>query len=579
MGANACDDVFAWADRDPARHVFATLADGAWQPVTAEQFALRVGAVAAGLVASGISPGDRVGLIAPTSLDWAVCDFAIWAAGAVTVPIYETSSADQIDWQLGDSGAVAVFAGTAGIAEAVRRAKPETVETTWRLDTGDLDALAISGRAGAAEEVAQRRSSVTADTVATIVYTSGTTGRPKGCMISHGNLTEAVRAILAVPGVQDPILAGDASILLFLPLAHVLARAVLLCMVHAGKRVGFLPDPAELPSALQTFRPTILLAVPRVLEKVAESARQQAEERGHRRVFAAAEATAIAWSRSGRPGLPLRVRHAVFDRLVYARVRQGLGGQVRWVISGAAPLSQDLAHFLRGAGVSVLEGWGLTEAVGPHTMNRPAEQRVGSVGLPMPGYSVRTAPDGELEIEGPDIFQGYWRDQLATAEALDGQWLRTGDLGRVDADGFVYVTGRKKEILITAGGQHVVPSALEDKVRQNYLIAECVVIGDRRPYVAALLTLDEQAFARWKHQHRKPAGAAIAELGDDPDLRKAVQHAVDSANATVSRAETIKRFRILPGQFGVGAELTPTGKVRRDYVMAKYASDIDALYA
>ncbi len=579
MGVNACDDVFGWADREPARAVFATLADGAWRPVTAEQLARRVGAVAAGLVARGIGPGDRVGLMAATSLDWAVCDFAIWAAGAVTVPIYETSSADQIDWQLGDSGAVAVFAGTAGIAGAVRRAKPESVKAIWRLDAGDLDALASSGQAGAAEEVARRRSSVTADTLATIVYTSGTTGRPKGCMISHGNFAEAVRAILAVPGVEDPILAGDASILLFLPLAHVLARAVLLCMVHAGKRVGFLSDPGELPGALRTFRPTILLAVPRVLEKVAESARQQAEESGHRRLFAAAEATAIGWSRSGRPGLPLRLRHAAFDRLVYARLRQGLGGQVRWVISGAAPLSQDLAHFLRGAGVNVLEGWGLTEAVGPHTMNRPDAQRIGSVGLPMPGYGVRAARDGELEVEGPDVFQGYWHDQQATAEAFDGQWLRTGDLGRVDADGFVYVTGRKKEILITAGGQHVVPSALEDEVRQNWLIADCVVVGDRRPYVAALLTLDEQAFARWRRQHHKPAGAAIGEPGDDPDLRKAVQDAVDSANATVSRPETIKRFRILPGQFEEGAELTPTGKVRRDYVMAKYASDIDALYA
>jgi long-chain acyl-CoA synthetase len=579
MGANASDDVFGWADRDPARVVFATQAGGAWQPVTAEQLARRVGAVAAGLAANGIRPADRVGLMAATSLDWAVCDFAIWAAGAVTVPIYETSPADQIGWQLGDSGAVAVFAGTAGIAEAVRRAKPETVKAMWRLDAGDLDALASSGQAVAFEEVAHRRSGVTAGTLATIVYTSGTTGRPKGCMINHGNLTEAVRAILAAPGVQDPILAGDASVLLFLPLAHVLARAVLLCLVHAGKRVGFLPDPGELPRALRTFRPTILLAVPRVLEKVAESARQQAEEGGHRRLFAAAEATAIAWSRSGRPGLPLRLRHAVFDRLVYARLRQGLGGQVRWVISGAAPLGQDLAHFLRGAGVTVLEGWGLTEAVGPHTMNRPAEQRIGSVGLPMPGYAVRIAPNGELEVEGPDVFQGYWHDPQATAEAFDGRWLRTGDLGRIDADGFVYVTGRRKEILITAGGQHVVPSALEDKVRQNWLIAECVVVGDRRPYPAALLTLDEGAFAQWKHQHRKPAGAAIADLSDDPDLRKAVQHAVDSANATVSRPETIKRFRILPGQFEEGAELTPSGKVRRSYIMARYASDIDALYA
>jgi len=579
MGVNACDDVFGWADRDPGRAMFAVQADGGWQPVTAAQFAGRVGAVAAGLIASGIGPGDRVGLMAATSLEWAVCDFAIWAAGAVTVPIYETSSAEQIDWQLRDSGAVAVFAGNGQLAEAIRSVQPAKVEAIWRLDDGGLDALARAGQGAGAGEVACRRAAVTAETLATIVYTSGTTGRSKGCMISHGNLTEAVRATIAVPGVQEQVLPGDSSSLFFLPLSHILARVVMLCLVHAGKRSGFLPGTDQLPGALVTFRPTILLTVPRMLEKVAAAARQHAEAEGHERLFAAAEATAVAWSRAGRRAGPwLRLRHAVFGRLVYARLRQALGGRAAWVISGGAPLSEDMGHFWHGAGLTVMEGWGLTETAGAVTMNPPAAQRIGSVGLPLPGCAVRVAADGEIEVEGPDVFQGYWQDPQASGAAFDGAWLRTGDLGRVDDDGYVYVTGRKKDMLITAGGQHVAPSVLEDKVREHWLIAECVVAGDRRPYVTALVTLDEEAFARWKQRQGKPAGAAISELRDDPDLREVVRQAVDRANQAVSRPETIKRFRILPGSFQVGAELTPTGKVRRDYVLAKHATDIGALY-
>jgi long-chain acyl-CoA synthetase len=352
-----------------------------------------------------------------------------------------------------------------------------------------------------------------------------------------------------------------------------------LCLVHAGKRSGFLADPGELPAGLAAFRPTILLAVPRVLEKVADAARQQAEAEGHQRLFAAAEATAIAYSRAGRRAGPaLRLRHAAY-RPVYTRLRKALGGRVAWVISGGAPLNQDIGHFLRGAGLTVMEGWGLTEAAGPVTMNRPAVQRIGSAGLPLPGYAVRSAGDGELEVQGPGVFDGYWQDPHATAGGFDGRWLRTGDLGRVGDDGYVHVTGRKKELLITAGGQHVAPSVLEERVREHWLIAECVVVGDRRPYVAALVTLDQAAFARWKQQQGRPAAATIGDLREDPALRAIVQQAVDRANTTVSRPETIKRFRILPGQFHAGEELTSTQKVRRDYVLAEYADDVDALYA
>lgn len=580
MGENACDDVFSWAAEDPDRITFAAREGGTWRPVTAGEFAGRVASIAAGLIAEGIRPGDRVGLMAAPGLEWVVCDFAIWAAGAVTVPVYETSSVEQIGWELTDSGAVAVFAGNAHFAQAIRDAQPAKVEAVWLLDSGGLDALTRAGQGVPGEETARRRDGVDSGTLATIVYTSGTTGRPKGCMITHGNLTEAVRAVIGVPGVRDRVLAGDSCSLFFLPLSHILARVVVLCLVHAGKRIGFLADPGQLPAELSAFRPTILLAVPRVLEKAAAAAREQAEARGHQRLFAAAEASAIAYSRAaGRPGVRLRLRHAAFGRLVYARLRAGLGGQIAWVISGGAPLSTDLAHFLRGAGITVMEGWGLTEAAGPVTMNPPGMQRIGSVGLPLPGCAVRARPDGELEVQGPNVFHGYWQDPQATAEAFDGRWLRTGDLGRVDDDGFIYLTGRKKELLITAGGTNVAPSVLEDRVREHWLVAECVVVGDRQPYIAALVTLEQAAFARWKKRHGVPDAATVSDLREDPALRRAVQEAVDRANTAVSRAESIRRFRILPSTFEVGAELTPTQKVRRDYVLAKYASEVDALYA
>jgi long-chain acyl-CoA synthetase len=580
MGENACDVVFDWAARDPRRVTLTQKAGDEWRPVTAEEFAGRVAAVAAGLIAEGIRPGDRIGLIAAASLEWVICDFAIWAAGAVTVPVHETSPTEQIGWELTDSEATAVFAGNAGHADAVRRAQPAKVKVIWQLDADSLDELGRAGERVTADEVARRRGAATSETLATIVYTSGTTGRPKGCVITHGNLTEAVRATLGAPGIRDRVLAGDASSLFFLPLSHVFARVISLCLVHAGKRTGFLPSPGDLPAALPGFRPTILLTVPRVLEKVAAAAREQAEAKGHRRLFEAAESTAVAWSRAdGRAGASLRLRHALYRRLVYARLREALGGQARWVINGGAPLSEDLAHFLNGAGFTVMEGWGLTETAGPVTMNPPGAQRIGSAGLPLPGCAVRATADGEIEVQGPNVFHGYWQNPEGTAETFDDRWLRTGDLGRIDDDGYVYLTGRKKELIVTAGGENVVPSVLEDKVREHWLIGECVAAGDRRPYIAALVTLDQDAFARWKQQHGKPAAATPGQLREDPDLSGAVQEAVDHANLAVSRTQAIKRFRILDTDFTVGAELTPTQKVRRDYVLDKYAGDIDALYA
>lgn len=580
MSASVADDVFDWAARDPGRAMFSREADGTWLPVTAGEFAGRVAAVGAGLIAAGIRAGDRVGLMSSASLDWAVCDFAIWAAGAVTVPVYETSSAEQVRWVLSDSGAVAVFAENARRAAVIRQAQVATVEAVWILEAGALDRLARSGAHVSADEVLKRRRSVIPAMPATIVYTSGTTGRPKGCVLSHGNLTAAVRAITGAPGISEQVLTPDASILLFLPLSHILARVVALCVIHAGRRVGYLADLDRLPAALAAFRPTILLAVPRVFEKLAAAAREQADASGHGKLFAASEAAAVTWSRKGHGAGPLlRLRHAVFGRLVYGRLRAAVGGEVAWAVSGGAPLSGRLGHFFRGAGIPILEGWGLTETAGPVTFNLPAAQRIGSVGPPLPGYAVRIAPDGEILVQGPGVFQGYWGDPQATRDAFDGGWFRTGDLGRVDDDGFVYITGRKKELIITATGQNIAPAALEDAVREHWLIDECVLFGDQRPYVGALVTLDPGAFARWKQRQGKPAGATISDLCGDPDLQSAVQDAVDRANSAVSGAESIKRFRILPATFTVGAELTPTRKVRRDYVLATYASDVDALYA
>ena len=580
-GDNAADDVFDWAARDPDRALFRRKGDDGWQPVTAGEFAGRVAAVAAGLIAEGIRPSDRVGLMSSASLDWAVCDFAIWTAGAVTVPVYETSSVEQVRWVLSDSGAVAVFAENGQRAGVIRQAQVPTLEAVWVLDAGGLDGLARHGAEVAAGEILQRRRAVTPATLATIVYTSGTTGRPKGCAISHGNLTEAVRAITSAPEIAERVLTEDSSILLFLPLSHILARVVALCVIRAGTQAGYLGDLSELPGALATFRPTILLAVPRVFEKLAAAARQQAETSGHERLFAAAEATAISYSRAGRrAGLRLRLRHAVFDRLVYARLRTAVGGQVAWAVSGGAPLSEKLGHFFRGAGITILEGWGLTETAGPVTFNLPGEQRrIGSVGVPLPGCAVRIGPGGEILVQGPGVFSDYWQDPASTRDAFDGRWFRTGDLGRISDDGFIYLTGRKKDLIITATGQNIVPTVLEERLREHWLIGEAVVTGDQRPYIGALVTLDAGAFARWKLRYGKPASATVSDLLGDPDLHSAIQEAVDRANAAVSRAEAIKRFRILAAAFTAGAELTPTQKVRRDYVLASYAGDVDALYS
>jgi long-chain acyl-CoA synthetase len=587
--ASLADVVFSRAAQTPdAVMLRRQAADGSWQDVTAEQFRGEVSALAKGLIAAGIEPGDRVAVMSRTRYEWTLIDYAIWAAGAVTVPVYETSSAEQVEWILSDSGARAVFAESSKHADLIAGARGSVaaIEQVWLID--GLAQLSSGGAQVTDEQLAQHRAARTAADLATVIYTSGTTGRPKGCQLSHANLLSDVRN--AFSGTFAPMLeVPGASTLLFLPLAHSFARIIEVGCLESGAILGHWPDSGTLVQGLAEFRPTFLLAVPRVFEKVYNSAQQQAAASPAKaRIFAAAAQTAIAWSKAqdGRAGAAsggpvLRLRHALFDRLVYARLRAAIGGKVQYAISGGAPLGERLGHFFRGAGITVLEGYGLTETSAAATVNNPARQKIGTVGLPLPGVTVRIAEDGEILIKGPNVFAGYRHNDAATSEVLDGDgWLHSGDIGALDDEGFLQVTGRKKELIVTAGGKNVAPAVLEDRLRAHTLISQCMVVGDNRPYIACLVTLDTEALEHWKRQHGKPADASPADLADDPDLLAEIQLAVDDANKAVSRAESIRRFVILAEDFTeANGYLTPSLKVRRNLVAKDRAADIEALYS
>jgi long-chain acyl-CoA synthetase len=563
-----------------------------WEDVTARQFRDEVAALAKGLVAAGIEPGDRVALMSRTRYEWTVLDYAIWTAGAVTVPVYETSSPEQVEWILTDSGARAFIMET----PAHERANAEVLGrlpapvTTWLIE-GDggaqsLESLASSGTGVSDEVLERRRLSRAAADLATIIYTSGTTGRPKGCELTHANLLADVRNALAGPLALIFAMPG-CSTLLFLPLAHVFARVIQIGCLEGGCVLGHTPDVGSLLPDLASMRPTFILAVPRVFEKVYNGAEQQAAASSVKgAIFRAAARTAIAWSRaSGQPGSApgarLRVAHALFDRLVYAKLRAAIGGQARYAVSGGAPLGERLGHFFRGAGITIIEGYGLTETTAAATVNPPGRNKIGTVGLPLPGVSVRIADDGEILLKGPNVFTGYWRNEAATAEALDPEgWLRTGDIGDLDDEGFLRVTGRKKEMIVTAGGKNVAPAVLEDRLRAHPLISQCMVVGDARPYVGCLITLDEEALGPWKARHSRPASATVADLASDPELLAELQAAVDDANKAVSRAEAIRRFRVLTTDFTEQAGyLTPSLKLRRSAILKDFGPEVDALYA
>ncbi|MFY1593142.1 AMP-dependent synthetase/ligase [Micromonospora sp. WMMD737] len=541
-----------------------------------------VHALTRGFIAAGIKHGDRVALVSRTRYEWTLVDYALWAIGAVTVPIYDTASAEQIEWIIGDSGAAGCVVETAEHAATVTglRERTPALRQMWQIDAGGLIDLAAQGRTVPDANVEARRRRVSGADVATIVYTSGTTGRPKGCVLTHRNIfCDVTTAVSVLP----QLLHAGASTVLFLPLAHAFARLIQVGMVQTRATLVHSADIAGVLDQLRQHRPTFILAVPRVFEKMHNRARQKAEDAHRGWLFTAAEQLAVRYSRAldgtSGPGGILRLAHTLFDVLAYRKLRAALGGRCRMAIVGGAPLGERLGHFFRGAGVTVLEGYGLTETSPALTVNLPDAQRIGTVGRPLPGVRIRIADDGEIQADGDVIFPGYWNNADATrATFTDDGWLRTGDLGSLDPDGFLRITGRTKEIIVTAAGKNLAPAPIEDAVRAHPLVSQCMLVGDGRPYVAALITVDPQAWQRWRTATGRP-DAPLADLRDDPRLRAEIQQAVDRANRTVSKAEQIKTFRILPRDLTeTDGELTPTLKVKRDVVADRYAADLDALY-
>ncbi|MGI5168680.1 AMP-dependent synthetase/ligase [Spirillospora sp. CA-253888] len=583
--ADLTDALFGRAAAEPGRIVLRRRAGAAgrrvWRSVTAGEFAAEVTALAKGLIAAGVEPGDRIALMSRTRYEWTLLDYAIWTAGAIGVPVYETSSPAQIAWIAGDSGARFAFAETAAQQAAfdgVRADLPD-LSRVWGIDAGDLDALAAAGAEVPDEAVAERRRGLSADSVATVVYTSGTTGRPKGCELTHRNFIGTARNVV-LAGVPE-ITESGSSTLLFLPLAHVFARLIQVACVECGMVLGH-SDVPSLPADLATYRPTFLLAVPRVFEKVYNGAEQKAVDEGKGKIFKLAADTAVAYSRSletGGPDVALRLRHRLFDALVYRKLREAVGGRLRYAMSGGAALNERLGHFFRGVGISIIEGYGLTETTAPILGNRFAANRMGTVGRPFPGTDLRIADDGEILVRGISVFPRYRGDEAATARALEGGWFHTGDLGELDADGFLKITGRKKEILVTAGGKNVAPGPLEDLLRAHPLIGQAVVVGEGRRFVGALITLDPEAAGPWARRLGRPAGTPVAELRRDPEVVAAIDAAVARANATVSHAEAIKKFEILEVDLTEeSGHLTPSLKVKRHVVVRDFAAEIDALY-
>jgi long-chain acyl-CoA synthetase len=569
----------AWFE--PERIVVSRPLGDGWQAVTAKDYEAEIRSVAKGLIASGIAFGDRVAIMAKTRYEWTVLDFAIWYAGAVPVPIYETSSAEQVDWILSDSLAVAIIVETPALVELVKPVMPASCKNIWNITDNALATLTAAGKSVSDDEITKRREALKPETLATLIYTSGTTGKPKGVHLTHGNFLSECGNV--VNGASDLFLKPGGSTLLFLPVAHVFGRMVQIGAITAGLHLAHCSDITKLPTDLGSFKPTFVLAVPRIFEKIFNGAEAKAEAAGKGKIFHKAADVAVAYSiamDSKRISPLLKLQHGLFDKLVYAKIRAGLGGRVEAAISGGAPLGERLGHFYRGAGIRVLEGYGLTETTAGATLNLSWAHKVGSVGKPIPGTTIKIADDGEVLIKGPIVMKGYWQNDAANAEVFtnDG-YFRSGDLGKLDDEGYLYITGRKKELIVTAGGKNVAPAVLEDRLRSNPLISQCMVVGDNKPFIAALITLDPDSIKPWAVANKKES-ASIAELAKDPTLLAVIQTAVDETNKAVSRAESIRKFTVLPVDFTIaGGQLTAKLSVKRHVVAQQFAREIDELFS
>ena len=570
----------AWFE--PERIIMSRPLGEGWQPVTAREVEEEIRATAKGLIAAGVQIGDRVAIMARTRYEWTILDFATWFAGAVVVPIYDTSSAEQIDWILNDSHSVAIIVETPALAELVKTVQPAHTRHMWTMTEDVLTVLREAGKHIGDDEIDRRRNAVTPASLATLIYTSGTTGKPKGVQLTHANFLSECGNV--VQGASELFLKPGGSTLLFLPVAHVFGRMVQIGAISSGLHMAHCSDPVgRLPMDLASFKPTFVLAVPRIFEKIYNGAEAKAEAAGKGDIFRKAAAVAIAYSEAldkKKVSPILKLKHGLFDKLVYSKIRAGMGGRVEAAISGGAPLGARLGHFYRGAGVTVLEGYGLTETTAGATLNLVGAQRVGSVGRPIPGTSVKIAEDGEVLLRGPIVMEGYWQNQAANDEVFDSErWFKSGDLGKLDDEGFLYIVGRKKELIVTAGGKNVAPAVLEDRLRAHPLVSQCMVVGDNQPFIAALVTLDPDALKAWVANNKKD-GAAIGDLVNDPDLIAVIQTAVDEANKAVSKAESIRKFTLLSTDFTIaGGHLTAKLSVKRHVVAKEFAKEIDALFA
>lgn len=555
---------------------------GVWLDLTAKEFEDKVIAVAKGLVASGIQPGQAVGIMSRTRFEWALIDFALWYAGAVPVPIYESSAPSQIEWILSDADCVALFVENdehLSRFEEIKNSAP-LCRQVWNIEGGSFDQLERVGKEITDETIQARRKSSGLFDLATIIYTSGTTGKPKGCELLHRGFVELSKnATIEIADVVNP----NHSTLLFLPLAHVFARFISVLCVHGGVKVGHQPDTKNVAPAMQSFKPHFLLAVPRVFEKVYNSAEQKAEAGGKGKIFRKAAYTAIAYSKAldtaEGPSLGLKFQHAIFDKLVYKKLRAAMGGRVKYAVSGGGPLGARLGHFYRAIGLTVLEGYGLTETTAPVSIGRPNKLRIGKVGLMLPGTGIKIADDGEILLRGNNILRGYWRNPEATAAAFDGEWFKSGDIGEIDDEGFISITGRKKELIVTAGGKNVAPAALEDPLRANPLVGQAVVIGDQRPFVSALISLDPEMLPIWLSNNGLDKGLSLAQAAKEPKVLAEIQTAVDRVNKNFSRAESIRKFTVIGQELSEeSGHLTPSLKIKREVVLRDFGPAVEEIY-